>query len=226
MHAVELARQLDITEVIVPVTPGTFSAWGMLQTDVRRDLQRTHYRQLTGLDPAELEGAFREIEKQGAALLSEEGIPTERQSFERTADLRYEGQEYALSIPVGTPGETLDIAALRAVFDALYLTRYGHASPEAPAEIVKIGVVATGLIDRPRAETPSPEPRSPWIRRPVLFGAASYDAEIVPREEIGLGEVIHGPAIVEEATSTIVIPPGWAATVIEGAHLSIRQEEQ
>ncbi len=91
---------------------------------------------------------------------------------------------------------------------------------------MKIGVVATGLIDRPRAETPSPEPRSPWIRRPVLFGAASYDAEIVPREEIGLGEVIHGPAIVEEATSTIVIPPGWAGTVIEGAHLSIRQEEQ
>ena len=226
MHAVELARQLDIAEVIVPATPGTFSAWGMLQTDVRRDLQQTYYRQLAELDSAELESAYRDLEKQGAELLGEEGVSAEHQTFERTADLRYEGQEYALNVPVGFPGQTIDIEALRELFDTLYLTRYGHASPEAPVEIVKIGVISTGLIDRPGAETPRPQLRSSWSHRPVVFGAATHDTVIVPREEVGLNEVIHGPAIVEEETSTIVIPPGWAGTVLEGAHLSIRQEDK
>jgi N-methylhydantoinase A len=224
MHAVELARQLDIAEVIIPALPGTFSAWGMLQTDVRRDLQQTHYRQLTGLDARELDAAYRELERQGAELLSEEGIPTERQSFERIADLRYEGQEYTLTVPLGPPGP-IDVGALRQRFDELYMTRYGHASPEAPAELVKIGVVATGRIERPTPPTPNPEPRSTWEHRPVVFGAGSHDTVIVPREQLGLGDVIRGPAIIEEATSTTVVPPGWVATLLEGAHLSIRQEE-
>ena len=225
MHAVELARQLEILEVIVPALPGTFSAWGMLQTDVRRDLQQTHYRQLAGLDAWELEAAYLELERQGAELLSEEGIPAERQSFERFADLRYEGQEYALAVSIGPPPGPIDVAAMRRRFDELYLTRYGHASPEAPAELVKIGVVATGRIERPSALTPSPEPLSTWGHRPVVFGADSYDAVIVPREQLGLGDVVRGPAIIEEATSTTVVPPSWVATLIEGAHISIRQEE-
>jgi N-methylhydantoinase A len=225
MHAVELARQLEIREVIVPALPGTFSAWGMLQTDVRRDLQQTHYRQLTGLDASELDAAYLELERQGAELLSEEGIPPELQSFERVADLRYEGQEYTLAVPVGPPPGPIDIDALRQRFDDLYLTRYGHASPEAPAELVKIGVVATGRIERPTPPTPKSDPRSTWERRPVVFGAASHDTVIVPREQLGLGDVIRGPAIIEETTSTTVVPPGWIATLIEGAHLSIREEE-
>src|SRR5579863_10188019 len=74
MHAVWLAEELEIGEVIVPWSPGTFSAWGMLQTDMRHDVVKSFYQPLAMLEAVEVEGAFDALEEEGAALLEGEGI--------------------------------------------------------------------------------------------------------------------------------------------------------
>jgi N-methylhydantoinase A len=227
MHAVDLANQLDISEVIVPVLPGTFSAWGMLHTDFRRDVRRTLYRDLSQVDAGDLDAEYRRLEQEGADFLSAEGLPAEAVSFERTADLRYAGQEYSLTVPVGLAPEgsagPIDVPGVRQLFDRLYMERYGHSNPAAPAELVKIGVVATGQVPRPAVAAPVTEARTGWDHRKVLFAGESHDCPIVPREQLAPGDQVEGGAIIEEATSTTVVPPGWALSVLEGGHLVIRR---
>jgi N-methylhydantoinase A len=228
MHAVALAAQLEIDEVIVPVLPGTFSAWGMLHTDFRRDVRRTLYRDLSQLSGEELDREYRLLEQEGSTFLGDEGLSAGAISFERTADLRYAGQEYALTVPVGPApaegAEPTDVGAVRERFDALYQERYGHSNPMAPAELVKIGVVATGRVPRPPGAAPLTEGRSQWDHRRVLFDGQGHDCVIVPREQMAPGDELKGGAIIEEATSTTVVPPGWAVRVIEGGHLVVRRQ--
>ena len=95
-----LAEELGIREVIVPVHPGAFSAWGMLQTDVRHDFKETLYSFWDLLDLADLEAAFAGLEEKGRRQLVGEGITGDAISFERAIDFRYFGQEYVLTIPV------------------------------------------------------------------------------------------------------------------------------
>ncbi|MGH9106729.1 MAG: hydantoinase/oxoprolinase family protein, partial [Acidimicrobiales bacterium] len=212
MHAADLAARLDIAEVIVPMLPGTFSAWGMLQTDFRHDLRSTLYRDLSQADPAEIGASYRQLEAEGASFLADEGIVPAAMAFERTADLRYAGQEYALTVTLGPPGE-VDIAALRERFDRLYLERYGHSNPVAPAELVKLGVIATGKVPRPVPGAPAAEPRTAWGQRKAFFCGRAHDCTIATREQLAAGEQLKGPVIIEEATSTTVVPPGWWARV-------------
>ena len=227
MHAVALAEELDIHEVIVPVLPGTFSAWGMLHTDFRRDLRRTLYRDLSEVAGDDLEDEYRQLEQEGAAFLSGEGLPVDAMSFERTVDLRYAGQEYALTVPIGpaptAPGKPMDIPAVRQLFDHLYMDRYGHSNPAAPAELVKISVIATGQVPRPVAAAPLRESRGVWEHRRVLFRGEAHDCTIVPREQLAPHDEVSGGAIIEEATATTVVPPGWVARVLEGGHIVIRR---
>ena len=100
MHAVWLAEELEIGEVIVPWSPGTFSAWGMLKTDMRHDVVRSFYRPLAELQADELAGAFVSLEAEGAALLEAEGIDAADRYVARSADMRYVGQEYTVNVLV------------------------------------------------------------------------------------------------------------------------------
>ncbi len=101
MHAVWLAEELEIGEVIVPWSPGTFSAWGMLQTDMRHDVVRSFYRRLAGLESSAVSSTFDSLEAEGAELLEAEGIGADDRYFARSADMRYVGQEYTVNLPIG-----------------------------------------------------------------------------------------------------------------------------
>ena len=123
MHAVWLAEELEIGEVIVPWSPGTFSAWGMLQTDMRHDVVQSFYRPLAGLEADDVGGAFRSLEAEGAALLEGEGIGAEDRYVARSADMRYVGQEYTVNVPVGA---TISLEQIDGDFHDAHRTRYGH----------------------------------------------------------------------------------------------------
>ena len=99
-QAAALAEQLDIGEIIVPVMPGAFSAWGMLQTDVRHDFKTTFYGYWDAIPVETLAKEYAKLEADGRAFLREEGIADEAMAFERFGDFRYQGQEYVLSIDV------------------------------------------------------------------------------------------------------------------------------
>jgi N-methylhydantoinase A len=210
MHAIALAEELGITEVVVPWASGAFSAWGMLHTEMRRDLVRSHYRPPAAVDGQELEQVFRELAEQGDALLESDGVPTDKRRFTRHVDMRYTGQEY--TITVEAPADAADIPALAERFHADYRVRYGHSTPGAPVETVAVRLTAAGVNDWPMAAGAADahsETAAGRTSRTVVFDNVPYEAAIVHREQIVEGVVVPGPAIVEEQTATSVVPPGW-----------------
>ena len=217
-----LAEELEIREVIVPVHPGAFSAWGMLQTDVRHDYKETLYSFWDLLDLAVLESAFAGLEENGRRQLLDEGVASDAIAFERAIDLRYYGQEYVLTIPV--PDGPIDMEAVRRRFDAAYDRQYGHSSPENRIEMANVRVAALGRLARPGAAPPAREPSRPPRERDVFFAGRPRSTPILDRNGLESGDIVEGPAIIEESTATTLVPPGWRAEVIGGGHLSMTSE--
>ncbi len=217
-----LAEELQIREVIVPVHPGAFSAWGMLQTDVRHDYKETLYGFWDLMEPAALEAAFAGLEEGGRRHLLAEGIAEDAIAFERSIDFRYYGQEYVLTIPV--PDGAIDMEAVRTSFDVAYDRQYGHSSPENRVEMANIRLAALGRLARPDSAPPAQEPARDARERDVFFAGRPLRTPVLDRNGLEIGDAVPGPAIIEEATATTLVPPGWQATVIEGGHLSMTLE--
>jgi N-methylhydantoinase A len=218
MHAAFLAQELDVAEVIVPRFPGAFSAWGMLETEIRKDFARAFYVPLAQLDRDDLARVLAAQEDEAFRALDEEGIARERARVEHALDIRYVGQEYTLTIPLRGAGEPLDTgfeAALSERFDAAHDQRFGHANPGAPVELVALR--STGLGDLGRAEPERFECRGdaepPYEERAIVFGRRERAARIYRRADLVPGARIEGPAVIVEATATAVVPPGSAAQV-------------
>lgn len=222
-QAAALAEELEIGEVIIPVHPGAFSAWGMLQTDVRHDFKETLYSFWDQIEAATIEEAFDRLAAKGRGFLAEEGIGQDRIGFERAIDFRYYGQEYVLTIPL--PDGPIDMAAIRADFDAAYERQYGHNSPENRVEMANIRLAALGRLDRPDNAPPERAEARPARERPVWFAGDPRPTAIIDRNSIGEGDSVTGPAIIEEVTSTTLLPPGWTARLIDGGHMSLTKED-
>ena len=216
-QAAALANDLGTKDVIIPVHPGAFSAWGMLQTDVRRDFKSTLYGSWDGMEASDIGERFAVLEREGQKELVAEGVPAKHVNFQRAIDFRYHGQEYVLTIPVAHG--PLDMAAVRQAFDGAYLRQYGHNNPEARAEMANVRVVAVGKLDRPPLPEPGPAEPAPVRRRTVYFSGEAMPTSIVQRSAIGSDTTISGPAIIEEETATILVPPGWQISTIAGGHL-------
>ncbi|MER5759819.1 hydantoinase/oxoprolinase family protein [Streptomyces sp. NPDC002082] len=227
MHAVEIARELGIGEVVVPRFPGAFSAWGMLGTEVRRDLTRQFFTLAADLDGSAMARALAGQEAEALAELAQQGVPAERQRVEHVVDMRYEGQDYTLAVPLLRAAEPAGedfLATAAARFADLHERRYGHATPEAPVEFVTLRSTALGALPE---ISPVPyaadEGASDAVRqRPVVFGGRSYDTTVLRRERLAPGQRIDGPAIIVEATSTTVVPPDSSVTVDENGFLVIK----
>ncbi|WP_229377300.1 hydantoinase/oxoprolinase family protein [Streptomyces sp. VRA16 Mangrove soil] len=228
MHAVEIARELGVEEVVVPLFPGAFSAWGMLGTAVRRDLTRQFFTPGDALDNAALAAALNGLEAQALSALTEQGVPAERHSVEHAVDMRYEGQDYTLTVPLTGADEPLTngfLAAVAARFAAQHERRYGHATPEAPVEFVALRTTALGAPPALERRPYAPEAgENPWAGRtkPVTFGGETYDTPVLRREHLPVGEQFSGPAVVVEATSTTVVPPDALVTVDANGFLVIK----
>jgi len=223
-QAAALAEQLDIGEVIIPVLPGAFSAWGMLQTDVRHDFKMTYYGYWDGFSPEALQGAFHRLERQGADFLLSEGLSEADIHFERLADFRYHGQEYVLTIPL--PKDPIDMAGVRAAFDQAYDRQYGHSAPESRMEVTNLRVAAVGLLARPGLADPQVAEKGPQRHRGVYFHGKMFDTAILDRDSLGLGSIVAGPAIIEEATATTLVPDDWQAEIITGGHMTLTRKSK
>ena len=218
-QAAALAEELRISEVIVPVHPGAFSAWGMLQTDVRHDFKETLYSFWDLMDLDTLNAAFDGLAERGRQYLVAEGIAADHISFERAIDFRYYGQEYVLTIPL--PDGPIDMDAVRANFDAAYERQYGHNSPENRVEMANIRLAALGYLPRPENAPPAPGEARETRTRDVFFDGNARETRIVDRQGLKVGDVLDGPAIIEESTATTLLPPGWQARMIDGGHLTL-----
>lgn len=218
-QAVALAEELEIGEVIIPVHPGAFSAWGMLQTDVRHDFKETLYSFWDLIEVDELNRSFEALEKRGQQFLADEGISGARVRFERAIDFRYYGQEYVLTIPLDD-GQ-IDMEKVRKDFDTAYKRQYGHNSPDNRVEMANIRMAALGELERPANAPPVKQTAQPARERAVYFGGQSVPTAIVDRDSLEAGGRLDGPAIIEESTATTLLPPGWSAALIDGGHMSL-----
>ena len=219
MHAVALAQELGIREVIVPPDPGGFSAWGMLQSAVRQDFSEAFFRDFSDLDTQDLQARFARLGERAVSSLLGEGVAADRIELVQRLDMRYQGQEHTLTVtlPNGvSPAQGDRFSALRRRFEDVYAARYGHSNPEASMETVNLRLTALGDVGRPlllknyRPDQPSDAPSK---TTPVLFTAGLYPTARYNRHTLPPGCSINGPAIVEEATATTVIPPMGKATI-------------
>jgi N-methylhydantoinase A len=223
VFAAGIARALEITRVIVPPAPGLFSAFGLLYSEIEHHYVRTWRRRTRGLDPASLGEALARMEAEARAQLAIEGFAGAGARITRSADCRYAGQSFELTVPIpeGPPGAGAG-AALEDAFGCEHERTYGHrADVDEPVEIVTLRVVGQGIPDRPRAParlTIDSGREGPTHRR-VYFGreAGWLDTPILSRAALAVSR--PGPAIVEEYDATCVIPPGARAALDESGNI-------
>jgi N-methylhydantoinase A/oxoprolinase/acetone carboxylase beta subunit len=230
VHGCRLAQALGIPRVVLPAAAGVTSAIGLLAAEVKFDLSRSYVARLDALDPAHLARIVDEMAAQGAAVVREAGV-SGAVSLARSADMRYVGQGYELAVPLPEgPVDHRTAAELRLAFDRVYAHRYGYADPSAAVELVTVGVTATGA--GPEVRLPEHRPGTRHVAearkpdRPVYFPETRgyVRCAVYERARLPVGAHLEGPAVVEEAESTTVLPPGSTAEVDAWANLLVSLE--
>jgi N-methylhydantoinase A len=223
MHAVELAYELEIGEILIPRFPGTFSAWGMLQSDIRSDFTANFFFPADHVDSVAMRKVWQSLQDQGRSLLEQEQVAAEDMIFALAADLRYVGQENSLSIPFLPETFVPDI--LKA-FHSAHERRFGHAQPNNPVEFVNVRVAAVGRLAHERQGFDSaPQAASPVIsERDVIFGGRTLRANVYNRALFTDQTRYSGPAVIEEESATTFVPPGYGFQLDEWGHLLIQRE--
>ncbi len=219
-----LAHQLRIPTVIVPPHPGNFSTLGMLIAGARIDLSRT---MVVGLDDAslgEVDGAFDELERSARATMRTE-LDTAAVEFDHWLEARYRGQTHTVRVAYARGAGA---AAFRAAFDDAYLRRYGHVNPDCEVEVLGLRLGAAAGVPRPElselvAAAAVDAVPAPVGSRSVYFaGHGRLETARWRRDTLPVGHAVDGPAVIEEFSSTTIVPPGDRATV--GALGEIRVE--
>ncbi len=223
MHAVELARELDISRILIPRFPGTFSAWGMLQSDIRHDLSTSHFSIAGNTSENDLTSKFDRMILEGREVLSSENVSEDRMEFIRSADFRYAGQEYTIAVEFDD-GFTLN--SVIETFHQMHESRYGHALRGSPVEIINLRLAALGKLDRsaPGFTFASKEAEPIVGQRDVIFDGKSYNTPILKRAMMSDTSRRTSPAIVEEESATTIIPPGYSFNLDEFGNLIIEAE--
>lgn len=220
LHANRLAHEMNIPVTIIPTSPGTASALGLLVTDITYDYATTLIERVDRLEPGVVADVFADLRLQGTAALAAAGVAAVDMAYVQQVDLRYVGQSYELTLPY-PHGETTgsDFSGLLQEFHDEHNRVYGHSVPGEPVETVNLRLTALGTIVKPPLLAKSGAARglqeAQYGARPVYFGEADafVDSPIYDRNLLTAGTEVPGPAIVEEYDSTTVIHPGYYAAV-------------
>lgn len=220
MHACALAEDLGCPRVLVPLAGGVLSALGLAVGDLRRDYVLPV---IGGLGEVELEPSYAAMAQRARADLPD-AVHT------RYADCRYAGQSHELTVPcppehpsggtcagpdagAGPGGGAVDVAGLRAAFEARHTRRYGYCLPDDAIEVVAVRLVARVPGARPCLTAPPADPDARTGRRPVWLDGSWQDVEVLPRAALGPGDTVRGPAVVAFAEATCLVRGGWSGKV-------------
>jgi N-methylhydantoinase A len=225
-HANRLAAEMDIPRTMIPMSPGTTSALGLLVTDLKHDYSTALIERADRLDLGSMERTFRSMEEQGRQLLLRERTPEDKISFLRQADMRYVGQSYELTVLLADGKmDTAKLAQVEERFHQEHERAYGYSAPQEPVEFVALRLKAIGKIAKPqlrRLEPQGGDLLAAHLRtRQVYFAEADgyVDCSIYDRYRLGADALVPGPAILQELDSTIVVHPGYEAMVDEFGNL-------
>ena len=227
IHASAIAREINVPTVIVPPSSGVFSAWGMLMADLRHDFSQTYIAPMDQASVDSVNAVFAKLEGRVRDLFELERIPEGQIALSYSVDLRYIGQEHTLRVPAPARMKQSDKPSLDRSFDDMHLRIYGHNAPEERKEIVSLQVMGIGKVRKPVLEKIARGAKSPTSgatlgKRRVYVGSGTYEPfSIYRRDLLAAGNVIEGPALVEEATATTTVGKGETCSVDEYGNLII-----
>jgi len=215
MHAALIAEELEIPAVIVPPNPGNFSAYGAILSDVRHDHVRTLRLPLIEGIMDTLERTFAELEEHGRAVLRDEGVEPRQVLMRRACGMRYAGQSWELIVEL--PEGACTAADIAAAFHRAHEHRYGHASTD-PVEIVNFRLAVIGDMSKPALppwSVSTPLEQAMRERRAIYLGGNWQEVPVYDRDRLALDAAFDGPAVIEEAGSMTLLPPGWHCRVVQ-----------
>jgi N-methylhydantoinase A len=229
LFAASLAEELQIGRVIIPVNPAVFSAWGILNSDYREDVVLTAVEDMEDLTVDGLIGRYDDLANMCLAQMGRDGLTTDGVVVTRRADMRYDGQEHTVTVPLPTNQELKGggLNVLISHFDEYHERAYAHASPGTPTQLVNLRVSASVLASKPViAEVAAGSGDGGAARRPtrqVYFESnrGFVDCATYERDKLGVGDKFGGPAIIEEWNSTVIVQPGQGVEVDKFGNLII-----
>lgn len=227
VHAVALAEELKIPQVIVPPAPGAFSALGLVSSDLRRDYARTFFQSLRTCDPDRIAGVIEKMEASGRDMLDTARVPKDQQRLQRWADVRYQRQAYELTIPMSEGPITREsLSELSEAFHKKHEQVYGHADLREDVHIVNLRVSAIGRQPDIPLTLPFRFDQSRNRRRDIRFPATKgmVSCPVLWRESVRPGSIVPGPVVFESLDSTMVVPAGWTASVNERGYILVRKQ--
>lgn len=218
MHAALIAEELDIGEVIVPSNPGVFSAWGMLQADIRHDVGKTDVILLEDLEEKEFYDNFNSLKDELIEVLQKEQIGETKKEYICTLDMRYFGQEYTISVDV--PEGVFDKNGIEKSFNKIYERLYGHHSPDDIIEVVNYRMTVLVPVRKVPTDKRNDGKTGEVLEvLPGYFAGQEYQMNVYDRHALAMDVKIPGPAVIVELTSTTVVPPGWTVNVDESDNM-------
>ena len=210
MHATQIAAELGMRRVLVPLDPGNLSALGLLVSDQRREHVRTFLASLANLDLDAIVSALGEQERVGREEMQASGEEVLEVRFAHALDMRYARQGFELTVDLaGAPSEPDDV---RRAFLEAYARQYGHAHASGDIEIVNLRTTVIGVTPKPRvrrlrhggkmADATLPS-------RDMVVEGKSIPVSVYERERFPVDVEFERPAVIEEAGATTVMLPRW-----------------
>ena len=230
LHGPSTARLLGCSSLYIPRLAGVFCAFGMCNSDLRHDYVRSWLNELDNIEtsgPDQLETAFVEMQSDAIDVLAREGFTGDKALLKRAYDLRYFGQQWTIPVECSST----DAAAIRGAFEQVYQRLFGYVQPAGAIEVVNLRLAAIGKLDALEVVKVSAEVADPvaisrrpvWINRELGFVETPvYDGRVLaPRQQL------TGPAIIEEATTTLILGAGDKLTMTDAGnyHVDILQGE-
>ena len=223
LHGCDIASEAGVRRVVVPRHPGTLSAYGIYRADVRQDRQAMFLHPTATTTRDRLEDAYAELEHEAVAS-AQLGETYERETT-RSAELRYDGQEYSLEVPAERAARGADLAER---FHLEHARLYGFARPEVPVELIKLAVshvVRTGAAVQRNGDR-RPGLAEAGRTRTVWEAGRSRDVAVHDRDHLATGTALSGPSVIEEPGATTYVPLGWRGAVDAHGNIVIDRLEE
>ena len=225
VHVARLAEEFGIAAVVIPANPGVGSAVGLLASDVVTDHVRTQVIDSASVeasaDASVVEAIYTELEAVAVAEIGAEGFTTDEVVLEREIDVRYRHQAHELTVPLNG----CDLEGAATAFGNLYEQLYGIRQAD-PVEFVNYRVRVIGPVPKPDWSTDetATTPPEPHTHRPAWFNGKMTNTPVYRRHTLLPGPAIPGPAIIEEPSSTVVVPKGWTTSTNRQLSLVLRPD--
>jgi N-methylhydantoinase A/oxoprolinase/acetone carboxylase beta subunit len=230
LHAVSLAERLRMAGVIVPRNAGVLSAFGLLLADSIRDYSSSLIKMVTNADARELEAKFKTMEAKGFDDLKRDGFGREKIIMQRSADMRYKGQSFEITVPFPALNDKNWRARLAGDFQDAHERLYSYKHPNAEIEIVTLRVKAIGRTDKIKIKKEKPasgtSAKARVKQQKIFFEGKRLDAFVYERDRLGAGHKINGPALIIDKESTAFLPLDYSAKMDEYLNIIINRTKR